>query len=885
MNGLALYFKADGATSYEDLSVYLQQEGLTYDQQENELAQFTFTLKVPKDSTGEFIYPEPGDEFILCETSERLRLLNNSLGGKVEDITAYPYQWDATKSTWVCDFMVTVRQFNPCIEEVAINEKSPKLLSELLDDIIINNTGDILGGTINGETYPKYKLLAPDINVGSFDFLGDPLQSLTEVVKSIDYKWKMIGFSAPSGSEVDRLFQILIYSTAGIAPARGSAWENGINNSTYRSFRAPNNEYSSATHDGTDDEPAAFWTEKDLSIRKHAYNLKNLIKVFGVREEEGDVLQFIQRYAARGETNFILPHKARDIYYAGRKVFCRVNGITSSDVFDIWPASKAEQLVRDQAKLTNQKLVFRMEIGTNQWSPFVGCTISGTTVTADEDIIGIANNAGVEFIHTAELINENTLESDRPTYYSTKHCKPTELGSVTFDNATAPSFELEQVFTCLYSALYDFNKKLIFNSSIRKHGLRMDKRDLPLPITFDQLDQLERVFEKLAEPIKEITVTSLRPEPVELGWIIPIDLTGLLTENLVVEAVKSTYIHYKGQNRRPLIEQVITLSSYRDSLKDLLLSLRNRVEKNQAVLEDVKEDRGRSGFGFGFKIVSDVETTGYTQKIIYGEYQAAFDDIVKRSDLDGSNVETLIDMGGIGGYELAYLPFFASDFTYANLTIYGGLTEAWQTNIPYDGGGDYPSTSNQNLSCDININGKPTYINNSRVYYSDHNGGIGTQVLIYDPIADIGAGYSARYISSDPTDASHYVLGIRNSSGKIELYNNSGTNLTNTSFSEVYTYPRIDFGGGRIACLKDNGANKEITIMDIDGSNEETITSGYVDTAPAWHPNGREIYFSDLTNSRAGGIRTIYKVDIYSKVVTDTGLEGKYPYIYEIPPS
>lgn len=652
MAGLWIGYKSKvTGSTWQDISANVVQNKLTYSAEENELSEFSLILNEPVDSGDAFIYPVPGDEIVVCETNLKTKVLADSLAGRIVESQSTIKAWDKTTSQWVCQFAVTVGQPDPSSDEVILDYKTSTALSTILDAILLTNTFSDLSGVVNSRSYPKYDLLASDINVESIDFLGSPIQALTETLKSIGYKWKMGAFSEPDSSNVINLvYQIIIYDKTGLTPGRGSAWSSGITDATLKNFQVQNPAYSSATHNGLDAQPQYFWTEKDFSIKSHTRNVKNYVKLFGV--VEGLYTGIVNRYAARSEVNFNVGSKAKDITAAGRKVYSPAVTVPSTSSITIRP-EKAQMLVIDQSRLTDQKLKAWLSDSSTWITTYytyidgngdtvstqshpIPFTISGVIVTFDYAIIEtVAINDHFEAVHTVELLPENTPDADLPTYYALKHCKPTELGYVTFNNSTAPT--MEQVFSCVFETLSDYESKEIFESSVRSYGLKHEKKEFELVLTDDKIEQIIQAYEVTAEPIQEINVISLRPEPLQLGWVLGVNLTDLVNKTFVVESIKSSYKHPTGQDGRPLIEQKIKLSSYRDNLKDLLNSFKNPVNLKQAVLAELKNSRVSNAFGFEFSL-TDRELL---PKLIFVSDQGGSYYNLYKADIDGSNIEQL----------------------------------------------------------------------------------------------------------------------------------------------------------------------------------------------------------------------------------------------------
>jgi hypothetical protein len=102
------------------------------------------------------------------------------------------------------------------------------------------------------------------------------------------------------------------------------------------------------------------------------------------------------------------------------------------------------------------------------------------------------------------------------------------------------------------------------------------REDFPTPITEEQYTALLYELEKRTVPLAEIPFTTNRPDLVEIGWNIKVNLYNsdgsvlINRSDLTVQTAKYRFIANEGVGGKPTIEQTITLSIYRQSLQDLI---------------------------------------------------------------------------------------------------------------------------------------------------------------------------------------------------------------------------------------------------------------------------------------------------------------------------
>ena len=97
-------------------------------------------------------------------------------------------------------------------------------------------------------------------------------------------------------------------------------------------------------------------------------------------------------------------------------------------------------------------------------------------------------------------------------------------------------------------------------------------------------------------------------------------------------------------------------------------------------------------------------------------------------------------------------------------------------------------------------------------------------------------------------------------SSQIFIANSDGTQSTQISQENgEYFNPTWSPLGDMIAFSKSEGGNSYIGVMDIDGSNERMITTGYLVENPSWSNDGQRILYYKFDANDKGGL---YIIDI-----------------------
>jgi len=875
---LGVYWEEQNTEDWHDIEKWTEAR-ITFSADENQLSDFTLEIDKPENSSDELIYPKSGDRIVVTEDKTRYKVLNDSLAGVIIDSKKTLKGWDCNLKKWIVTFNITVEQQNTSTEEVIINTKTETPLTTILDEILLDNTSGLLGGLINGISYPKFRLFAADINVPSADSQGSATDVLTDILKSINYKWKAVYFCTPDGTGVKIVQQYFIYDSGGLPVGKDSAWTSGITDSSLRLYHVANPNYSEAFNEN--DEPQYLWTEKKLEHRDHTRGLVNHIKLFGVQEDsDGALTRFEETQSGQRKSIFDLKQKVRDIKFAARKVTTKIDSVTNSTTIDI-PQDAAEKILYHQLRLDSDyvgDLYAQITTGSGISNP-IKVTVSGNTITLGTALPGMAIDNLFELVGSGHLLDENRDENDYPVYYATKHAKPDENGSIAFAKYDIPN-PAEKIIA-LFIALSEFAKKQIWRNSINKFGLKIERQEFDFPLTAGQIKQLFDVYQKLSEPIEEITCLSIRPEPLQVGWIIPVNLTDITNRNFIVQSVKSTYISKNGQKGRPLIEQSIKFTTVRDDLKDLLLSLKNKNLMNQAVLQNKEEDRAYNTVGLQFswestetqllpKIFFNATLGGFTEIAMINEDTTGFTQI---TDFDsntqlptlhplgsqlfylsakdtGSNLQPYvsdIDSNGVLTNEVRLL---TDAFNYERISVRpDGNAILIQTNE--GSGGTSIKKANYNPATKA-LSSISFIINNSNINWLGANAfspdglnftyaeGTGSATaLIYK--ADYATGTPTLFTASIATDLipawsplNDYIgFGGIGDAGTdrdiiLVLANNTGgrTDLTKTGSDEVQCAWKPD--GLRLAfeANSSGGVGLELRAIDKSGSNNDLIYSG-----------------------------------------------------------
>lgn len=688
---IAVYWRAYGAAAWVNLVGWKKSE-VAWKATENERLEFSLTFSTPKNSSNELVYPKNGDDIIICENSDCNKVLANACAGVILDTDVSFKGWDPDNSQWKCEFKLDIVQRDFSADLITLDYKTATNFSDILTDIFGGtNCLDIIGNkTIKGESISKYKLLDPDISVSSFDFTGSTLQALAEICKTIGYKWKIIYHIEPHVTNVINFTQqVLIYSSAGIAPGTDDGWDQGITDTIIRVGIA-NPLYISATD--TPDEPARLWPDSDFNLSEKSRSIKNLIEIRGLQQEpDGQLEEYTKEAVTDGEYLFDLDSKARDIIYVCRGYITGdIVSVANTTTFDV-SDSLSEKLLYDQSLLTangnGAKLTCRIQTNSTRTEP-IDFTITDTTITLDSAVSTLAAGDIFELIGNTEIYNENVDSADLPVYYCKKSVKPD--GAARVEMGTYNKFNPQQTLKVSYYKLSDRNKRHEVVESIEKYGLYYEQKEFNQVLTASQLNDYINSLDKYALPEKTLSFKSLRPTPVEIGWVIPVNITDLADENFIINSVKCRYISSKGQRSGPLVEQDIDLASYRDNLSDIFEGLKRNFNLQSAVLKEDREIKGNTDIFFSFSHDGGVDSAvlyPLTGLLALYEYENNTNDSSENGNTatiySGASVSTGRLVTGNNNTDYMSIPYTVmhnrTDFTYATWckidTLHTGIKE------------------------------------------------------------------------------------------------------------------------------------------------------------------------------------------------------------------
>ncbi len=617
---VALYYRSYGGTTWQDISQYIGNKGVISWSQELgvNLLEFKFSLEKPLDEDLDPLIIEVGDDFIFCNDNTRSNVVGNCAGVVINNGKKI-ISWDLKNDRPYLRYDITVRQRDFSKDITSFDYKTDTNLSTIIDDILNTHTNDLIGGylAVSSETIPKYELIAPDLTISSFDFQGKALKALKQLLDGIGYYFRIQYFiEQNSTTTLNLVGKIIIFNASGTPSTE--VWAEGLNNNTVRRGYIINPSF--IDEDTTPDQPSILWGETLPSIETDFESAKNYFNFIALIQDGLNLTR--EDFTQTNLENFKLANKAKDILYVARLITDYVVSVSNTTTFTL-PTGTIQKLLYDQQRLTDNNLGGQMvcKITSNGVEYIRVFTISGVTVTLASGITGLKANDTFELINSYDILEENK-DSYPVDGYVTKHVRYDENGEVKFPKYDKPN--PADTVVVHYYALADYVKETYFQDSITKYGLFDFDLDIDYPLTTGQLNLIYNEFYKYVEPLKTIKFKSVRPQALQAGDSLSVDITNLATGQFIVNSIDCKVIANKGYKNKYsmpnkkdnlLIEQTIEMASYRDSLTDILAGFKPALYNKTAIVDNKIDYRNLmqleiiSQFNTGVATVSDIPST------------------------------------------------------------------------------------------------------------------------------------------------------------------------------------------------------------------------------------------------------------------------------------
>ena len=215
-----IYYRKYGNTEWIDITNYIDSDTLPSgsDPEFNSLYQFNISFFDPKDPDDNFILMANGDDIVICETSERINVLDDIKAGCIFELTKTPkgidnsgnnprfyMQYDLTIEQR--DFSLYPFKISPfSFDDQSMYQNISTVLDLIFDSENIRN--DLGGSLLNGIVIPKYELLSPDLEIEIPEKIeGTARDLINDLLNQISYKWSIVYYVEPHPTNTLNLIQ------------------------------------------------------------------------------------------------------------------------------------------------------------------------------------------------------------------------------------------------------------------------------------------------------------------------------------------------------------------------------------------------------------------------------------------------------------------------------------------------------------------------------------------------------------------------------------------------------------------------------------------------------------------------------------------------------
>jgi len=174
-------------------------------QTKDDLFQFDVAFTDPTtDDNVTSIYPDNGDEIVICDSPLKSSVMGKSCAGKIIRKEIKCNGWTGNyilgNLTPSLNYRYTVRQHEFSKKPFKLEYEIATPINTILDAVLLNETIDLLGGVFietNGTTtvIPKYINLAENIDISQYILKNSSKEHLTELLKIPAYEWGLKYYS------------------------------------------------------------------------------------------------------------------------------------------------------------------------------------------------------------------------------------------------------------------------------------------------------------------------------------------------------------------------------------------------------------------------------------------------------------------------------------------------------------------------------------------------------------------------------------------------------------------------------------------------------------------------------------------------------------------
>ncbi len=854
-----IFRRSATGTAWTEISSKVNFRSIQWSDKMGDKINFSLSVVYTKSDTPLNI--EPGDFIAICKDSTKYDIAEGSLVGIVDNpnknIVALDWRNFST-SPYEISYDLECYGWDFSDSDLKTYDFKQTSLTTIVNTILVADSGQLLGGIINGVTIAKSAIKCPDFTVDVFSTNeATAYEAIEQLCKENNLYFKLIWFSAPDATNTLRVAgQVVIYDSTGLQPKHPYWATYGISKDTLVTGKVTNPNYAVNTL-----YKPTIPTYKLPKFKEDQSNIRNYLVFDGHFASAGAFdasVSALERYEATAtavnQDVYNLPFPAFDIYSGGFLIRGYVTSATtpSTTQFSINSELAGQVVIGDKIILKQDTTYIRTV--SNVSGNLITVSVALPLAPVANDIFEVIQQ---DWINIYEENNEAISYASRGFVKDLKGDQVAKVRWLADRSIPPPGTQL--VF--YYWPAKAYKRQIKLTESIAKYGLKRADIKIDTVLTKTQIDSLLSAFENQT-PNKTIEL----PEcyvPAQSGDIVPVNIENFYTGNLIINEVTGKYGGVKGYELIN-IYQISMSDKYKEDFNTMLERLTRQANfKNSG--SDNKITKVDESVSIGITEVASetINPITYIEKIVYtktvsGAYK------IFMSNLDGSS-EVQLTNGTTDQMPRLYKNYVT--FLRQVSTRYQVHLLNLSTNVITQITNDlYNKDNHSELDSDFDT-----------VYYSDRRDGTSNGELFSKKIS---TGVETRLTTTASglwnwwpmlidSDSVNLYFNHYKSTATTYIYISSmpkagGTRtdiIGATSTPSFYYYrPVVNEQKTKIAFdSTEYGGGEEIKTCNYNGSSPARLTNATGrNYAPRWNASGDEVYF---ISTRTGAAR-IYKINV-----------------------
>lgn len=213
-----IYLRKYNQSNWQLIGRYIKPDNLpkSNDRYDTDLLQFSLSFIGLKDSNGNLIIIEDGDDIVVLNNHNKTSVFNNMCGTVIRLSATPNYKrtyngFEYTLNT-IIEYDLTIEQRDYSLAANDIYQTTSINIDELLD-VILKGSRDDLGGTLPSGLYiPKYLIISEIVTIPNIELLGKQKEQVKQLLSTVGLTSRLEYYSEPDTTNTLKVIQqILIY--------------------------------------------------------------------------------------------------------------------------------------------------------------------------------------------------------------------------------------------------------------------------------------------------------------------------------------------------------------------------------------------------------------------------------------------------------------------------------------------------------------------------------------------------------------------------------------------------------------------------------------------------------------------------------------------------